>query len=182
MSNPALTPMTSDAFIAWSMEQPEGERYELVAGRVVRMASERAAHARTKFLIARRLAEAVERAGLDCEVFGDGMAVVVDAQTTYEPDALLRCGPRLADDVVQIVDPLIVVEVVSPSSRASDSGAKLADYFRIETVRHYLIVLTESRTVIHHSRAANGLILARIVKEGPIELAPPGMVLPGMFE
>jgi Uma2 family endonuclease len=40
----ALTPehMTSDQFIAWAMEQPEGRRYELVAGEVVTMAPERA--------------------------------------------------------------------------------------------------------------------------------------------
>ena len=182
MIDPALLPMTADAFLAWSIEQPEGERYELVAGRVVRMASERATHARTKFTIARRLAEAVELGGLNCEVFGDGMSVVVDDHTIYEPDAQLRCGPRLADDAIKVFDPVVVVEVVSPSSRAIDNNAKLVDYFRIATVRHSLVVLTASRTIIHHSRAADGAILARIVRDGPIELDPPGISLSGIFE
>ncbi len=182
MSDPAAHPMTSEAFLAWSMEQPEGERYELVAGRVVRMASERAAHARTKLRVAELMSAAIRDRGLDCEVYGDGMAVVVDENTTLDPDAQLRCGPRLPDDAIGIVDPLVVVEVVSPSSRATDSGAKLAGYFRIETLRHYLIVLTDSRTIIHHSRAMDGPILARIVRDESIRLDPPGIILTGVFK
>lgn len=92
-------------------------------------------------------AEAVEAAGLACEVFADGMVVQVDAATAYEPDATLRCGAPLPDDVISAADPLIVVEVLSPSGRAGDSGAKLADYFRLPSLRHTLIVATERRTI-----------------------------------
>ena len=173
--------MTSDEFIAWAMEQPEGRRYELVAGEVVAMAPERTAHALTKFQIARRLAEAVEREGLACQVFPDGMAVEVDATTTYEPDALVRCGPPMPDDAVKLTDPVIVVEVLSPSTRARDAGAKLADYFRLPSVRHYLLVRTEDRVVIHHARNDDGTILTRIVREGPIRLDPPGLLLTDIF-
>ncbi len=49
------------------------------------MAPERAAHGRAKLRIARRLAEAIEAAGLACEAYVDGMAVEVDAHTLYEP-------------------------------------------------------------------------------------------------
>ena len=45
-----------------------------------------------------------------------------------------------------------VVEVVSPSSRARDVGAKLEECFRLPSVRHYLIDKTDSRNVIHHYR------------------------------
>ena len=50
MSEPVPTSMTSDEFIAWAMEQPEGKRYELFAGKVVAMAPERSAHALAKAL------------------------------------------------------------------------------------------------------------------------------------
>jgi Uma2 family endonuclease len=46
MTAPAY--MTADEFIAWAMQQPEGQHYELVAGEVVAMAPERAAHGRMK--------------------------------------------------------------------------------------------------------------------------------------
>ena len=116
MSSPAHARMTSDEFIAWTMSRPDEGRYELVAGEVVAMPPERSSHALIKFQVARRLAEAVEAAGLQCTVYPDGMAVEVDAETTYEPDALVRCGAPLADDAVKITDPVIVVEVLSPST------------------------------------------------------------------
>jgi Uma2 family endonuclease len=173
--------MTSDAFIAWAMEQPDGRRYELAAGEIVAMAPERSAHALTKFRIARCLAEAVERDGLECEVYPDGMAVEIDASTTYEPDALVRCGPPPPPDAVKLIDPVIVVEVLSPSTRARDAGAKLADYFRLPSVRHYLIVRTEDHAIIHHARNADGTILTRIVREGILRLDPPGLSVTGLF-
>ena len=131
MSDPARLRMTSDAFIAWAMEQPGGSRFELVAGEIVAMAPERAAHSRLKGAIYAQLAEAIRSAGLPCEAYPDGMVVEVDAETVYEPDALVRCGAPLPDDAVKVTDPIIVVEVLSPSTRARDTGAKLADYFRM---------------------------------------------------
>jgi Uma2 family endonuclease len=68
MSDTAPVRMTSDEFIAWAMKQPEDRHYELAAGEVVAMAAERSAHALTKSRIWRRLAEAIEAAGLPCDV------------------------------------------------------------------------------------------------------------------
>jgi Uma2 family endonuclease len=58
------------------------------------------------------------------------MAVEIDDRTVYEPDALVRCGSPLDDDAIKITDPLIVVEVLSPSSPTRDAGAKLAACLR----------------------------------------------------
>jgi Uma2 family endonuclease len=168
--------MTADEFIAWAMEQPEGKRYELVDGYVHAMAPERVRHAKAKLLVARRLAEAVESAGLPCEVFPDGMSVPVDAETVYEPDALLRCGAPLDGDAVTVTDPVIVVEVLSPSTQSVDLGDKLAGYFRIPSLQHYLIIKPGSPVVIHHARAPDGDILTRLVREMPLRLDPPGVV------
>src|SRR5579872_3242218 len=177
MPAPARARMKADQFIAWAMSQPETERYELVGGEIVAMAPERSSHALTKFKVARRLAEAIEAAGLPCTVYPDGMAVQVDDSTVYEPDALVRCGNLLPEDALNVADPLIVVEVLSPSTRARDAGAKLEDYFRLPSVRHYLILKTENRTVIHHERDGSGAIVTRIVRDGVVVLDPPGIEL-----
>jgi Uma2 family endonuclease len=173
--------MTADEFIAWALAQPEGERYELVNGQIVAMAPEPLGHARAKLRIARRLEDAAAGAWLPCETIIDGVAVEVDDTTVYEPDVLLRCGEPLPDQAVRITDPLIVVEVLSPSSRSRDAGLKLADYFRIASLRHYLIVATETRTVIHHARDEGGAILTRIIRDGAVRLDPPGLWLDGIF-
>jgi len=181
MTATAHARMTSDEFIAWAMNRPEGERYELACGEVVAMAPERSVHALTKGRVFRHLAAAIEAAGLPCTAYPDGMAVEIDAATVYEPDVLARCGPPLPDDAVKISDPLIIVDVLSPSSRARDAGAKLADYFRLASVRHCLIVRTEDRTVIHHERDVAGTITTKIVRDLPIMLAPPGIELGRVF-
>ena len=94
------------------------------------------------------------------------MSVRVNDRTVYEPDALVRCGPPLPGDAIEVSDPVIVVEVVSPSSRGIDRGVKLASYFSLPSVRHYLIVDTDKRVVIHHHRDNEGRIEVRIVHEG----------------
>lgn len=176
MKQPGPSEFTADEFIAWAMEQPTG-RYELSNGTVVAMASERAGRAIAKLNAVVSLQAAIRARGLACEAYPDGMAVRVDGRTVYEPDALDRCGPSLPRDATQITDPVIVVEVVSPSSRGVDRGVKLAGYFSLPSVRHYLIVDTEERLAIHHRREEDGQITARIVREGTLTLDPPGLTI-----
>ncbi len=177
LARPKPPRMTSDEFIAWAMEQPEGARYELVRGEVVAMASERVGHWRVKARVVRLFNEAIERAALECEVFSDRVAVEVSDHTVYEPDAMVRCGAPVSDDTVKIVDPLVVVQALSPSTGAHDAGAKLEDYFEMPSVRHYLLVNAKTRTVIHHARAESGEIATRIARAGAVRLDPPGIVL-----
>jgi Uma2 family endonuclease len=167
--------MTADDFIAWAVEQPKRPRYELVAGELVLMAPERSVHALVKARVWLALHQAIEAGGLRCTAYPDGMAVKVDDSVVYEPDALVRCGEPLDGDEITITDPMIVVEVLSPSSLARDTGAKLEDYFRLPSVRHYLIVKTENRTVVHHHRKGDGTITTRIVRAGGLDFDPPGM-------
>jgi Uma2 family endonuclease len=106
----------------------------------------------------------------------DGMTVRVDARTAFEPDALVYCGPKVAPTSLEIPDPVIVVEVLSPSTRRIDTFAKVAGYFGLPSVGHYLIVDPTQPLVLHHARATD-TILTRIVREGAVPLDPPGLEL-----
>ena len=170
----APTTFTADAFLAWAMDQPRG-RFELVRGQVVAMAPERAGHARAKLGIVNALASAIAQAGLGSEAFTDGMSVRIDDATVYEPDALVHCGPPLPGDAVEVPDPVAVVEVVSRSSRSTDSGAKLGDYFALPGLRHYLVMNADTDTVTHHRRDDAGDISTRILRDGALILDPPGL-------
>lgn len=174
MEQPRPTRFTADEFIAWAMEQPTG-RFELDNGTVVAMAPERANHALAKLNAVIALRNAIGARGHPCQAFPDGMSVRVDDRTVYEPDALLRCGPPLPGDAIEVGDPVVVVEVVSPSSRGIDRGVKLASYFSLPSVRHYLIVDTEKRVVIHHRRDEKDQIGVRIFHDGTLALDPPGL-------
>ena len=152
-------------------------RFELDNGAVVAMAPERIGHGRAKNRTLRALEAAIAARGLACEAHPDGATVRIDVRTVYEPDALVRCGPPLPADAIEVIDPIIVVEVVSPSSRGIDRGVKLASYFSLPSVRHYLIVDTDKRVVIHHRRDEEGQIGVRIFHDGPLTLDPPGLTI-----
>lgn len=100
----------------------------------------------------------------------------IDSDTDYEPDAVVNCGPRLSPDAIAADNPVIVVEVLSPSIQSIDVGDKLADYFGVLSVQHYLIVRTRRQEVIHHRRAG-AEIMTRIVNLGTLTLDPPGITL-----
>ena len=169
--------MSADEFVAWSIDRPDGKRYELVDGEVFEMASERYGHARVKGNVFFRLRQAVEAAGVPCDVMPDGMAVRISATTVYEPDAALRIGPPIDGTATSYNDPLLVVEVLSPSTRALDAGLKLTDYFTLPGLHHYLIVRPDRPTVIHHARLPDATIQTRILTNGELALEPPGLVL-----
>src|SRR5512143_2055471 len=175
MSIVARPRMTSDEFLAWAMQRPEGERWELVGGELIAMSPERSGHALVKARVWRALDDAITGAGLACTAYPDGMAVEIDDFTVYEPDALVRCGDPLDADAVKITDPLIVVEVLSPSSQARDAGAKLADYARLPSLRHYLLVDIKTGAVVHHRIGEAAGIYTRILREGSLDLDPPGI-------
>ncbi len=173
--------MDSDSFIAWAMEQPETEHYELHDGEIVSMAPERSAHGLVKGTVFMRVRSAIERAGLPCWTFIDSMAVQVTSDTVFEPDVVVRCGNKLADDDIKIIDPLIVIEVLSPSTRVRDMNTKLAGYFRPASLRHYLIIDAYARRITHHFCDAGGKITVMILGDQPITLDPPGIVLANFF-
>jgi Uma2 family endonuclease len=165
--------MTVDEFLAWSETAPG--RHELVDGEPVAMAPERVRHARLKFAVQTALAAGLAGRAA-CEMLPDGMTVRIDQHTAYEPDALVYCGPALAADAVEVREPVIVVEVLSPGTRRADTGVKLINYFKIPSVMHYLILDPERALVLHHRRG-EAMIETRIVPDGVLRLDPPGLAL-----
>jgi len=165
-----------DEFLEWAGHQPGG-RFELADGVVVAMAPERMAHVRAKGDAFVALRSAIAGAGLGCEASIDGVGVRVDESTLYIPDVFVRCGPRTPDDAMDVSDPVIVVEVVSPTTSGIDSGAKLFDYFRLPSLHHYLIVQSNERAVIHYTRDGAGDVTGRTVRSGTLMLDPPGLTV-----
>ena len=176
----ALKLMTVEEFLPWAegrdgrWELHDGVPVMISSAEPVMMAPERAAHIRTKFGAAKALERGLVMAGLPCEVFADGMAVRVDARTTYEPDASVVCGPRVPADAIEIDNPVIVVEVLSRTTAAIDHGRKLSGYFSLPSVEHYLILDPDRRVAIHHKRGSGDAIETRVRSEGVVRLDPPG--------
>jgi Uma2 family endonuclease len=167
--------MTVDEFLAWAMTQPG--RYELHRGEVYVMSPENAGHAEIKLAIHTALLAAIRAAHLPCYVLPDGMTVRIDDKTAFEPDAMVYCGAKIARSAVEVPNPVVIVEVLSRSTRSVDLSVKLAAYFRLSSLAHYLIVDPGEPTIVHHSRATSDEIITRVVTEGIIRLDPPGIAI-----
>ena len=168
--------MTADAFFAWAESWGEGERYELVDGLTYRLQSEKVSHAETKAAVWLALRNAISAAGIDCRAFPDGVSVRVNDRSVRDPDAQVHCGSYDPDKMFA-PNPVVVVEVISPSSVKTDVDRKLIDYFSVPSILHYLIVYGDDGRVVHHFRSGPGATIeTRILgRDAVIELSPPGL-------
>lgn len=168
--------MSRDEYHRWAEQQANG-RFERVDGVVVAMAPERAGHADRKALVWLALHQAIAAANLPCHAWPDGMTVEVD-DSDFEPDAMVHCGARLPADAIAVPEPIIVVEVLSPSTRGVDLSHKLVAYFRLPSVRHYLVFWADRPQVLHHRRQNDGQQIETLVlTSGEIALDPPGITI-----
>jgi Uma2 family endonuclease len=170
------TLMTVEEFIDWALVQPGG-RYELHRGRIVAMAPERVAHIDVKLAAVMALRRVVRASKRPLHALGDGATVKINAHTSYEPDALVYSGDKLPTDTIIIPTPVIVVEVLSPSTAKTDKETKVTDYFTVASIQHYLILDPEDRGVLHLWRTMSGTIARKLSRSGAIKLAPPDVTV-----
>ena len=122
------------------------------------------------------MSDALAKGGHDCEVFVSGPMVQIDATTAFEPDVVVSCAK--VPEGVLVPEPLIVVEVLSVITRERDLTIKLAGYASLPSVTHYLLVETDRHLVVHHHRVAGEPELrTAIVRQGVLQLDPPGLSL-----
>lgn len=167
--------MTVDEFLVWAAGRPG--RYELYKGEIFSMSPETVGHLEAKVAVYDALRAAIRARGLSCYVLPDGATVRMDDATAYEPDALVYCGQRLPPSAIEVPNPVVIVEVLSPSTQRIDTTLKLAGYFRVPSVMHYLIIDPTEPYVVHHARGPGEAITTRLITEGTIALDPPGLML-----
>lgn len=161
------------------MERASAERHELLRGEVYAMAGGSPEHGA---LAAAWIGELrVALAGKPCRVFTSDVRVRIreTGLTTY-PDVSVVCG-RLesdADDPDAIVNPVLLVEVLSELSEAYDRGAKAAHYRRIPSLREYVLASQSEPLIEVYRRNAEGrfeLFEARL--DDTVDLASIGVSL-----
>lgn len=112
-------------------------------------------------------------AGSPCRVASADQRVhVVESDAMLYPDVSVICPPWeiSSDDRNSVVNPSVVVEVLSPSTLSYDLGAKFEHYRRIQTLQDVLFVHPDRPHVIHYARREQGWLLADVT-EGQVELS-----------
>jgi Uma2 family endonuclease len=175
--------LTVEEFLDWYEHLPPGSgRYELWDGRTREKHggagstnAERAKHRQMKAQFYLALSAAVDAAGIAANVEPDGATVRTPAGASLEPDALLYLGDPVDADTLIIPEPVIVCEVLSPSTAQFDMSEKLTGYFQLPSVAHYLIGDPDVPQIIHHRRGPGDTLITRTITAStePLLLDPP---------
>jgi Uma2 family endonuclease len=98
-------------------------------------------------------------AGRPCEVFFCEMRVKIAANDSYAyPDVAILCGDPAFEDanVDTLLNPQVIIEILSESTETHDRGLKLRHYRSIESLQEYLLVSQSERRIEHYARLASG--------------------------
>lgn len=134
MSKPSPRPWSLAEFLAWEELQPE--KYELVDGVVYAMAGVTQARATIAGNVFAALRQATR--GGPCRAFTSDLKIVSESFSAY-PDVSVVCG-ELRDELTVAREPILVVQVLSRSTRDRDDGAKWLAYREIPSFRYYLLI------------------------------------------
>lgn len=94
-----------------------------------------------------------------CELYANDMRLKVAAAGKYfYPDIMVVCGePRFADDYIDnLLNPTVIIEVLSPSTEAYDRGEKFEHSRTIESLREYLLIAQDRYHIDHFVRQDDG--------------------------
>jgi len=97
--------------------------------------------------------------GSPCHVYSSDLKVATDPHGPYAyPDLSIVCGELsfLGDHNDVIINPTVLVEVLSPSTEAYDRGRKFARYQRMESLADYILVAQDEPRVEHFTRQEHG--------------------------
>lgn len=147
----AIHRMEPEEFLGWCQHQDE--RHELVSGVPVAMAGAQRRH--DQIVVNAMLAIGPGLRGGPCRPFTADTGVRIPSGNIRRPDLGVDCG-QFVDTALAADRPALVIEVLSPSTRAFDLVTKLDEYKSIETLRDVLLVDPDQPQVIHWSRPPNG--------------------------
>jgi Uma2 family endonuclease len=150
------TTSTIAAYDAFVDARADADEFELVDGMIVMMANPTETHEQIASNIGAPLKLAMDQRG--CRSYQGGIRVQ-RSDDKHEvdktrPDVVVRCGP--ASKRTYITDPVVIVEVLSPSTIDRDRGAKLAFYKSLPTVEHIALVYQDQMRVEHYRRTDSG--------------------------
>ena len=119
---------------------PEGNRAELVDGKMYRMAPPNRRHQKLVFELHYKISDYIRKKQGACEIYPAPFAVFLseDNKNYVEPDISVICDPSKLTEKGCVGAPDWIIEVVSPSSQQMDYGVKLFKY-RTAGVREYWI-------------------------------------------
>ena len=138
-------------------EQASPIRHEYLKGRIFAMAGGTPEHGALAAAVMRELGVCLR--GKPCRVYSSDLRVrVLETDLATYPDATIVCGrlETAPDDPNAVVNPTLLVEVLSESTEAYDRGAKAAHYRRIPSLKEYVLVAQDEKRIEVYRRNERG--------------------------
>lgn len=158
------------------LERQSETRHEYFDGEVFAMSGGSMAHSRLAVNLCFHLSlQLVDR---PCEVVNSDMRVKVQATELYTyPDVSVVCGEPLLEDNRQdtLLNPLVIIEVLSPSTEGYDRGVKFDHYRQIPSLMEYVLVSQTEVRVERYLRLPNGEWSLKVATGLAAELSLPSL-------
>jgi len=157
-----------------AMEAASPIKHEFLDGEVFAMAGAKPDHNQTAS--AALVALGLLLRGGRCRAFNSDQRIFIVETGLYTyADGGVACGRwQIHADGMCLLNPALVFEVLSPSTRDYDRGAKLEHYRRIPSLRHVLLIDQPDRCVEHHRRREGGPWTTAVAREGALDLTDLG--------
>jgi Uma2 family endonuclease len=155
MTSPARKWLTEQEYLA--IERAADVRSEFFAGEMFAMAGASLEHNLITANVTRELGTQLKRR--PCRVVSTDMRVKVSATGLYTyPDVAVICDEPQLEDARQdtLLNPTLIVEVLSPTTEAYDRGDKFAQYRRLESLREYVLIAQDRQRIERYVRQAEG--------------------------
>lgn len=156
-----------DEYLAWERRQPT--KHEYVDGVIVAVPPANLAHNTIVANVLGALCEALRTK--PCRVLASDMRVRIRATNSYRyPDASIVCDPVAFEEGAgdTLLNPVVLVEVLSDSTEREDRRDKFRDYRSIPSFREYLLVAQDEPLVEHYVRQESGLWTYRDAAGGDV--------------
>ena len=170
----AVLPLSFADYIA--LEERSTVKHQMMHGELFDMAGGTPTHARLGVSVSAQLFQQLQRKR--CHAYSSDLRVRAGELTTY-PDVTVVCGrlERDPDDPNTVVNPTLIVEVLSDSTEAFDRGEKFAQYRTVPTLREYVVVSQHRARIEVFTRSDNGWTLRDANAGQRIEVASIGCVI-----
>ena len=158
MSSQPTTYLTPAQYLA--IERKAEHKSEYIDGEMVAMTGASRNHNLIAFNLTREISQQLR--GRPCEGYASDMRVRVPSTRLYTyPDVVVVCGePQFEDEYVDtLLNPTVIIEVLSPSTELYDRGKKFGFYRSIESLAEYLLIAQDERRVEQYAKQADGRCL-----------------------
>jgi Uma2 family endonuclease len=164
--------MSLEAFLEW--EERQELRWEFDGFEPVAMTGGTAEHS----AIQRNMIAAltVRLRGKPCQVYTADLTIAVAGSIRY-PDAFVVCSP-LPRGTRVVTDPVVVFEVLSPSTASMDIGVKNQEYRDTPSIRRYVILSQDDRRATVFAREGDDWVGRIVAGERELEIPEIGISVP----